>query len=131
MLQSHVAAGLTNHLVTNSAQTHELGDLPLCHAVTSSGLNRNQFVFDVVKLNQSGMNFLIFKMKRHRLQNVGSKLVPGLGFGENTVAEGSGVVAPFVRVANFEDQLHYLRIQDERRYNRGSNARRRRCPRKI
>jgi len=44
------------------------------------------------------------------LQNVGTEFLPSLRLGENGMAQRARVIATFIGVADFEDQLHYLRV---------------------
>lgn len=44
----------------------------------SSGLERNQLVFDIVKLHEARLCGAIFKMQRCCLKNIGAKFLPCL-----------------------------------------------------
>lgn len=55
------------------------------------------------------MDGFVFKVKDDGFKDVGAELVPGLGAGEDRVAEGASEEAPFVGVADFEDYFHLLK----------------------
>ena len=65
-----------------------------------------------MELHQAGMRWGVFEMKGGCLENIGTEFVPGLRFREYGVAQGTGVITTFVRVSNFEDQLHYSTIPE-------------------
>ena len=45
----------------------------------------------------------VFEMKRCCLKDIGAKLFPCLGFGEDAMAKRARAIATFLSVANFED----------------------------
>src|SRR5215831_10292187 len=55
----------------------------------------------------------VFKVWRYRLKYLGTKFVPGLGFGENSVSQRAGDEATFLGVANLEDQLHEFNTEHQ------------------
>ena len=57
-------------------------------------------------------------MKCGCIEDVVAEFFPGVGFGENRMAQGSGAIATFFGIANFEDQLHETRIQERMCGNR-------------
>lgn len=78
----------------------------------SCGFDRDQLILYIVQLHQPGMHRAVFEVYGYRLQDVLTKLFPGLCFGEDAVAKSPRAIATFLGVANFEDQLHANRIPE-------------------
>src|SRR5258708_19408080 len=74
--------------------------------------NSNNLSFTECNLRESGLRLSIYEVKRHRLKYINPEFFPGLRLGEDGMTECTRVVATFLRVANFEDQLHPHRIPD-------------------
>ena len=81
-------------------------------AVTSCGLDRDQFILYVVELHKAGMRGVILKMKRYCLKNIGTKFLPGLCLGEDGMAQRAREITAFLSIVNFEDQFHASRIPE-------------------
>src|ERR1035438_2947162 len=81
-------------------------DLRIRRAAISCGFDRDQLVLYIVQLYQPGMHGAVFEVKRCCLKDVGAKFVPCLRFSEDGVPERPDAIAAFLRVANFENQLH-------------------------
>jgi len=73
-------------------------------AAVSCGSDPEQLVLYIVQLHQPGMHRAAFEVDRYRLKSIGAKFFPCLRFGEDAMAKRARAVA------NFEDQLHALRI---------------------
>jgi hypothetical protein len=69
----------------------------------SCSFDGNQFILHVVQLNKFGMDWFIFEVKRSSLKDVGTQLFPGFGLGEDGMAKRPSIVAPLLRIANFEN----------------------------
>ena len=58
------------------------------------------------------MGGVILKMKRYSLKNIGTKFLPGLCLGEDSMAQRAREIAAFLSIVNFEDQFHAFKIPE-------------------
>ena len=56
-----------------------------------------------MELDEAGVLGAVFEVEGDGFEDVGAEFVPGVGVGEDGVAEGSGEEAAFLGVADFED----------------------------
>ncbi len=68
-------------------------------AEASRSFQGNQFILDVMHLNQARTRRGIFKMHRDGLKDVCTKFVPRIALGENCLAERTGVIAALFGLA--------------------------------
>ena len=60
-----------------------------------------------MELDDAGADGFVFKVKQDGFDDVGAEVLPGLGAGEDGVAEGAGEEAAFVGFADFEYYFHF------------------------
>jgi len=68
-------------------------------AAVSCSFDRDQFIFDVVHLNQSRARRGIVEMHGNSFEHLVTELIPGFSFGKNAVTQSPCVEATFLGVA--------------------------------
>ena len=66
----------------------------------------------MMQLHPPGKRWTFFEVERSSLKNIGTKIFPCLGFGEDAIAKRPRAVAALLGVAYLEDQLHADRITE-------------------